>query len=336
MDIKELDRQISSNRLDRCYFFCGEEQFLMDSKIRAIKKKLISPDFEELNFIRIEGKRIPADEIIEACQNYPVMSDKKMIVVRECGIFNNAKLNDFSKLVSELEDLPDFLCIIFTEREFDKKKEKNLDVFKKNGQIVRFDPLPPNQIELWLEKMFENAGKRIISRDLTYMVRLCGTSMSAAYNEYNKLINYLGDRVKITKEDIDAVVAKTVEARVFDMLDNVAENRGTKVMEELYALKICGENPSAVLTLLNSRFAELLMVKQLSAEGLSSAKLAEYFEPKRPPFVVSKLIGQCKKFGEPYLIRMTEKGLRYAYEVRCGLLDKWAAVEMYVAELVKI
>ena len=168
------------------------------------------------------------------------------------------------------------------------------------------------------------------------MVRLCGTSMSAAYNEYNKLINYLGDRVKITKEDIDAVVAKTVEARVFDMLDNIAENRGTKVMEELYALKICGENPSAVLTLLNSRFAELLMVKQLSAEGLSSAKLAEYFEPKRPPFVVSKLIGQCKKFGEPYLIRMTEKGLRYAYEVRCGLLDKWAAVEMYVAELVKI
>ena len=119
------------------------------------------------------------------------------------------------------------------------------------------------------------------------------------------------------------------------MLDNIAENRGTKVMEELKALIVGGENPSGVLTMLTSRFSELLMVKQLAADGLDARSMAEYFEPKRPPFVVNKLINQSKHFGEPYLKRMMKKGLDYAYDVRSGKLDKWLAVEMYVAELIK-
>lgn len=335
MEVRELDRQISSGKIERAYFFYGEEQFLLENKIQAIKKKLINPDFEEFNYTKIDGKRITADEIINACRVYPVMDERKLIVVRECGIFDNAKLTDFSKLTEELSELPDYLCAIFVEKTFDKKKEKNLDVFKSCGQIVHFEPLSPNQTELWLEKLFEKEGKHILRRELAYMVKLCGQSMASAYSEYNKLVSYLGDRTKVTKEDIDAVVVKTVEARVFDMLDNIAENRGTKVMEELYALEVCGENPSAILTLLNGRFAEMLTVKHLISSGMTAKEIGEYFEPKRPPFVINKLISQSKRFGEPYLRRMTKKGLKYAYDVRTGLTDKWLAVELYVAELVK-
>ena len=119
------------------------------------------------------------------------------------------------------------------------------------------------------------------------------------------------------------------------MLDNITENRGTKVMEELKALIVSGENPSGVLTMLTTRFSELLMVKQLTSDGVDSRNIADYFEPRRPSFVVNKLIAQSKQFGEPYLKRIMMKGHDYAYEVRTGKLDKWLAVEMYVAELIK-
>ncbi len=335
MEIKELDKQISSGKIKGAYFFYGDEDFLLENKVQSIKKKLIDPDTEDFNYEKIDGKKITADEIISAMQTFPVMAERRLILVRNCGIFGNSKLGDFARLVEELSTVPEYLCIIFTEKNFDPKKEKNLEVFQKTGGTVRFDTLTANQLELWLEKLFEAQGKQLIMRDISYMIKRCGQSMGNLYSEYSKLIGYVGERTKITKEDIDAATSKSVDARVFDMLDNIAENRGTRVMEELKALISGGENPSGVLTMLTTRFSELLMVKQLSSEGTDRNTIADYFEPKRPGFVVNKLITQSKQFGEPYLRRIMMKGHEYAYAVRTGKLDKWLAVEMYVAELIK-
>lgn len=335
MEPKDLDKQISSGKIGNLYFFYGEEQFLMENKIRAIKSRLVEKDFEEFNYTKLDGKKITADEIEAALLTVPVMSDKNMIVVSNTNIFGNAKSKDFTRVCEALTDVPDYMTVIFTEKEFDKKKEKNLDVIKKHGEIIKFDPLSPKQLELWLEKSFEERGITVLASDLSKMVNLCGPAMSNVHNEYQKLLNYTGDRKKITSEDIDAVVSKSVDARIFDIIDNIAEGRTKTVFEELNALKSSGENSSTVLSLISSRMGELLMVKQLTDERVPSDKIAEYFEPRRHPFVIKKLTEQSRHFKIAYLREMTQKGMEYAVSVRSGLLDKWIAVEMYTSELLK-
>ncbi len=335
MEPKDLDRQISSGKIANLYFFYGEEQFLLENKIKTIKKRLIDKDFEDFNYVKLEGKKVTAAEIEGELLSVPVMSDRKMIVVSGCGIFGNAKAKDFSALCEALSDVPEYITVIFSEREFDKKKEKNLEVFKKHGAIVKFDPLSPKQLELWLEKLFEEKGKTALASDLSKMVALCGQSMSTVYTEFCKVLNYVGDRQKVTGEDISAVVSKTTDARIFDIIDNIAEGRRATVFEELSALRSSGENSSTVLSLISTRMGELLMVKQLTDDRLSAEKIAEYFEPRKHPFVVKKLTEQSRRFGLSYLKKMTLKGAEYTFSVRSGLLDKWVAVEMYVAELLK-
>lgn len=335
MEIKDLDKQISTNSLGKLYFFCGEEQFMMENKIASMKKKLVASGAEEFDYVKLEGKKISVEEIIRALQAVPVMSDRVMIVVKNSGVFDNASAKGFSHLTEELKALPEYMCVVFTEKEFNRKKEKNLEVFKQGKGVVIFNYLTPKQLELWLEKLFENAGKRILARELAKIVERCGHSMANIYNEYCKLIGFVGEREQITEADVETVVSKSVDARIFDVIDNIAESRTVKVFEELKALSNGGENPSVIMSLLTGRMAELLMVKQLSAERLDAKKMYEYFEPKRPPFVVNKLLEQSRRFGEEYLKRMTLKGLEYTSEVREGRLDKWAAVEMYIAELIK-
>ncbi len=335
MEPKDLDRQISSGKIANLYFFYGEEQFLLENKIKSIKKRLIDKDFEEFNYAKLDGKKITFAEIENQLLSVPVMSDRRMLVVSNCGIFGNAKTKDFSALSESLATLPDYMTVIFTEQEFDKKKEKNLDVFKKNGEIVKFDPLSPKQLELWLEKMFEDKGKTILASDLSKMVALCGQSMSSIYTEFCKVLNFVGEREKITSEDISAVVSKTTDARVFDIIDNIAEGKTKTVFEELSALRFAGENSSTVLSLISTRMGELLMVKQLTEDKLTADSLAEYFEPRKHPFVIKKLTEQSRRFSTAYLKRMTLKGCEYTFAVRSGTMDKWIAVEMYVAELLK-
>jgi len=263
----------------------------------------------------------------------PVMSDRKLLVVSNCGIFGNAKGKDFAEICEALSDLPEYITLIFTEVEFDKKKEKNLEIFKSKGEIIKFDLLSPKQLELWLEKMFEERGKTILTRELSQMVSLCGQSMATVYTEFNKVLSFVGEREKITAEDIQSVVSKTVDARIFDIIDGIAENKTKNVFEEINALRASGENASMVLTLISTRMSELLLVKQLTAERTPDDKIAGYFEPRKHPFVIKKLTQQSRHFDENYLKKMTLKGINYAYAVRTGRLDKRIAVEMYVSEL---
>ncbi len=340
MEPKDLDKQISSGKIGSLYFFYGEEQFLLENKVKAIKLRIIESDFEEFNFIKLDGKKVTADDIESALLSVPVMSDKKMVVVSNCGIFGNAKLKEFSKVCDSLGDIPEYLTVIFTEKEFDKKKEKNLEVFKKHGEIVKFDPLSPKQLELWLEKMFEEKGKSVLASDLSRMVVLCGQSMASIYNEYQKLLNFVGERERISASDIEAVVSKSTDARIFDIVDNIAEGRTKKVFEEINVLheageKVAGVSASTVMSLLVTRIGELLMIRQLSGDKVSPDKIAEYFEPRKHPYVLKKLTEQSRHFSVTYLREMTQKGLEYIAMVRAGLMDEWIAVEMYVAELVK-
>ena len=96
MEPKDLDRQISSGKIANLYFFYGEEQFLLENKIKSIKKRLIDKDFEEFNYAKLDGKKITFSEIENQLLSVPVMSDRRMLVVSNCGIFGNAKSKDFS------------------------------------------------------------------------------------------------------------------------------------------------------------------------------------------------------------------------------------------------
>ena len=335
MEPKDLDKQLSSGKLRNLYFFYGAEQFLMEHKIKSIKKLLVAGDFEELNFARLNNKKISAADINREVMAVPVMAEKRVVVVQNSGIFGNSKAKDFTALNEILTDIPDYLCLIFTEQEFDKKKEKNLDTLKKYGEVVKFDPLSPTQLERWLEKLFEEKGKNILSRELSSIISLAGQSMAVLYSEYCKLVSFVGERTKITAEDVAAVVSKSTDTRIFDVIDNIALGRSRGVFTELNALKAAGENPSTVLSLISTRLGELLMVKQLLCDKLSRDKIGEYFEPRRPSFVISKLEEQSRRFSEEYLKEMTLLGPEYTAAVRSGQLDKWAAVEMYAAKLLQ-
>ena len=335
MDIKDLDKQIKTGTLGNLYFFYGEEQFLLENKIKSMKNALLDADFADMNYVQFEEKKLNLSQLTDELMSVPVMSDKKMIVVKNSGLFGNSKLTQYKTVCEILADIPQYMCVVFCEKEFDKKKEKNLEPFKKYGEIVKFDLLSPVQLERWLDKLFADRGKSILPRDINHMVRLAGQNMSSLYNEYQKLVNFVGDRQKITAQDVEAVISKSADARIFDVIDGIAAGKGQGVFDELEALRASGENPSTIMTLLTSRIGELLMVKQLSYDKLSADKIAGYFEPKKPTFVVNRLADSAKSFDEKYLADMLILGTEYISEVRLGRLDKWIAVEMYAAKLLE-
>lgn len=335
MQLKELDSQIKSGKIGTFYLFYGEEGFLASNRIKSIKKRFISADFADMNYICIEGKEKNVDEIIGEIETFPIMSDRKLVVLKNTGILSNAKLTEYKKFKSYAQNLPDYAIIIMLEGVIEKKKLNNYNWIDEIGEIVEFKPLSVRELEVWLEKWFESAEKRILDRDISYFIRIVGTDMSLLYNETVKLIEYCGEKSKITRNDIDEVAVKNIECAVFDLMDDIVENRNERVMEELKLFRERKENASVILSLITTKLSEMLMVKQLRGQGVPSAETAKYFEVPRPVFVVNKIYEQSRVFGEKYLKRMIKQGFEYDIAIKNGKYSDWTALTMFACELVK-
>lgn len=337
MTTEDLNKSIKNGALSGIYFFYGEEQYLLKKKLEQIQKKIITEGTEPFNVFKFTGKDANAADILAAVDQFPQMSEMKLIIVKNSELLNNAVLSDFKRIKEAADHIPQDTCLIFVEQDFDKKKLKNLSFIEENGGIVNFEYIPQRKLEIWITDVFAKVEKSIYEKEVRYLLRLCGQSLGKISAECDKLINYTGDRRKITQEDIDAVVDKTVECRTYDMLDNMIAGRSDKALQQLNFLKNKHpkEKPHYILGLIMSRLSDLLMCKLLKEDGLSAAEISKYFDYPKPIFAVNKLIDESRRFGEKYLKRMIDKGLFYDLECKSGNLAPWTAVELYLIELSK-
>ncbi len=335
MEIKDFDKEISSNSLKNVYFLYGDEQFLIENKVNKIKKKLVDASFADFNFALYNGKDVSLEDALVSASAYPVMADRKLVILKNTGFLNNAKSREFKSIKDFCEDVPEQLCLIIIESDFDKKKENGIRFIEELGGIVRFDYLPQPQVEKWLEGLFVKQEKVIYPKELTAMVKRCGGSLRNIHNEFLKLIAYMDDRQKVTAEDIENVVLKSLDVAIYDIIDHIINNRPDLVMADYKELLEHKTEPIVIISAISSKLSDLLAAKTLSQEGVPALEMGKYLECLPQDWLIKKTIAQSKRFGEKYLRRMLKKSFAYDSKIKTGLMDKEIALQLLIADLVK-
>ena len=77
MNYAEFIKKLKEDSLLPLYLFIGEEKYLIDDTINRIKEKYIDKSLESINFTVLNGKNINQDDIVNACETLPFMSEKK-------------------------------------------------------------------------------------------------------------------------------------------------------------------------------------------------------------------------------------------------------------------
>ncbi len=339
MTVDELNKIIRSGAIPGALFFFGEERFMLENRLAAIKKKLLPSGLEEFNLAQFEGKATAA-EIIAAAEVLPQIGDRRLVIVKNSGLFANLTTSEFKAIKAYVPELPEYACLVFVESEFDPKKARSLKFIEDaGGGVVNFEYQPVNKLEVWVEKRLAKADKDIIARDLSYFVRIAGPSMAGLDKECRKLILYLGDeRRRVTREDIDAVVPKSDEVRLYDIFGKLLAG-GKSVglaREQLARLKAENASPTMVLSVLLDQVYELLLCKLLQQDGMTTAEMLGYFDRKVPLFAVNKALSNGRRFSERALKSLVRKGLGYFTEIKTGRIDGWDAVELYASEITLI
>lgn len=313
--------------------FYGEENYLLENTIKKIKK-----EFQELilgiNYIQINETNV--EELIQDLETPAFGFNKKLIIAKNTELFKKEKKTSIKvtkkeKLKEEnltlqekiakylqenQEDIENTIELIFVEQEVEKNKL--YQIIEKIGQIKEFPLLKLQDLIINLKKICAAYKVNIDDNIAKYLIECCGTSMLDLINEVRKLIEYKGTNGNITKEDIDILCTKQIQAIIFDLTDNLGKKEINKALN-IYQGLISNKEPiPKILITLYNHFKKLYIIK-IAEKYNQDVGIAMNLKSNQL-FLVNKYTTQARYFKEQELRKILEELINLDANYKTGLI----------------
>ena len=316
------------------YLFYGEETYLLETRVKKIKK-----EYQQLilgiNFIQIDDTN--AEELIADLETPAFGFDKKLIIAKNTGLFKKEKkttktdskkkkvddtklpLNEkIAKYIQEnSEELKNTVDLVFVEQEVDKNAL--YQAIEKVGEVKEFALLKLPDLIANIKKITVAYKVNIDDATAKYLVECCGTGMQDLINELRKLIEYKGENSNITKQDIDLLCTKQIQAVIFDLTDNLGKKETLKALEVYNGLISNKEPIQKILITLYNHFKKLYIIK-IAEKYNEDVATAMNLKPNQL-FLVSKYKTQARYFETQELREVLEALIDLDANYKIGLIS---------------
>jgi len=328
--MQRIKTDIKCNNFKNVYLIFGPETYLIDYYTNQIISANVDEDSKEFNLLSFSAQIPEESEIDSFINSYPFMVEKKVLCVRNSGIFkksNEATKNFWTEVI---ENIPEYAIIIFAEAEIDKRNSL-YKLINKSHTACEIDYQKPNELASWTVKVLKSLSKTVSYQDAAYIVELCGPAMQNIRAEIDKLASFISDREEIKRDDIEKIVTKNIENRVFDMIDDIAEGRNEEAFKKLGDLKALGEEPIKIISIIFNKYS---LYKKLSI--LKGKPIPE----------ICRICGLYDKYAKNYLrhlnnmppdkiSRVMNTCMEMDFGIKSGKTEKWLGVELIIAEAMR-
>ncbi len=322
------------------YLMYGEETYLLENQVKRIKKEF-GEQVLGINYIQIDETNV--DTLISNLETPAFGFPKKLIIAKNTGLFKkekksaskpkqtkaegkkskteNANIPIQEKIANYIEanqkELLETVDLIFIEQEVEKNSL--YQVIEKIGTVKEFALLKLPELITNLKKICSAYKVSIDEASAKYLVECSGTNMQDLINEIRKLIEYKGEGGNITKEDIDKLCIKQIQAIIFDLTDNLGKKDIKSALDVLNGLVLNKEPVQKILVTLYNHFKKLYIIK-IAEEYHKDVATAMNLKPNQM-FLVTKYKTQSKYFEKQELRNILEELVNLDANYKVGLID---------------
>ncbi len=331
LSIKLIKDQIRKKTFSKVYLFSGEEEYLKEYYLKELKNSIIDENFKDFNYYIFNNKNIDINEVQDSLEAYPVMAERKLIIIKDSGIFKltKAKIDNF--WIESIKNIPAYVCLVFYENEIDKRNVlfKNI---KQYGTTIEFSKPKTTEIAKWVNNIIITNAKQISNNNINYILEICDNDMISLKNEIDKLLDFCKDKDIIEKADIEKICTVSVESKVFQMIDCLMEKDFNATFRLLNDMKTLKEPIIKISYLIAMNFSKILKLKLYLQEGTMRSELAS--KVSIPPFTVNKYIKQAEKFSIKQLKDILNKCLEMDLKLKSTSIDDWIILEKFIMDLI--
>ena len=255
------------------------------------------------------------DQLLASLNGYPFMSPKRMTVVREFY----PKQEIFKKgLKSFFENpSPDGIFVILNEKPF--------EAIKKFDAVCVVDCSKADDTLLlkWVRAECSRYNVSIDGECAKTLCEYCLSDMTRIEMETNKLISYAMDSGVIRLEDVNLMVARTTEYKIYEMTDYIAKRKFDQSLNVINDLLSKGETPHSILASVYNYFRKLL---HAAISGKTASELSQSLKIKEYP--AKKLLEQSRLFKKRALKNAVDRLVDADYKIKSGRVE--ATNEMWI------
>ena len=284
MQTSELEQEIKQNSISGIYLIFGDETYDVERYKDKIVKNFLEPTLG-INYFVLDKTSL--DSLKDLCEEVSFFGTKKIIEIRDTNLkFNLEYILNF--------DSKDVLIII-VESSIDKRTKEYKELVKK---------------------------LQISDELLDYVISSCTTDKLTLINEMKKLVAYATPNSTLTKDIIDNVLTKTLDAKVFDMLDILFTGDKEKTIKEFNELIEQKTYIGIISITIFKQIKQLYMIKLLNEK--STKEKITYDVAKElniHPFVCGKLKAIEKKYTKEKLKQILLEFANYDRNIKLGTID---------------
>lgn len=308
-------QEIGAGRVAPVYIVHGPDRYLREEMETALRGAVLAPGWESLNYQVLDGDAVSLDQMVEMAAAPPWGGGGRLLVVRGAPYFRDGasgrgrrrrggagdgaadgRTRGEAAFLGYLAAPSPTTCILFDADEEVDASHPLVQAVSACGKVVAARRPGRDGLTAWVAREAARLGKRVAPAVAARLVERCQEDRLLLCRELEKLACYAGERQEITFDDIRAVVGKSREESVFEMLDAVADRDAGRALALLDELLGRGEAPLGILALLARQVRLACHAAGLAEEGLGPDEIAVRLGQK--PWVVRRLLRQGASLAE--------------------------------------
>ena len=240
--------------MSNIYLLYGEEKYELNQKVEKIKKEFSNLQVG-VNLFYINNDNI--DELTSVTQGVTFFGSEKLIIIKNTNLKFDTNI---------IKDIDEDIKVIIIEESVDKRLSE-YKALSKFAECIEFKHLDAVQMTDFIINTLKKYNVKISYEDAQYMQNVCGEDKSNNINEMQKLVIYVGNGGTVTKDIIDNICSKTLNAKIFDVLENIINKKKKIAIEQLNTLLQQKEPIVKIYIMLYKQYKQLYMIKLLKDKG---------------------------------------------------------------------
>jgi len=295
------------------YWLEGEEDYYIDEVMNYAEHHILSEAEAGFNLSVFYGKDAAWADIVNACMRYPMFAERQVVLLKEAQ-----QMRDIDKLEAYIAKplLSTIFVVSYKEKKVDGRS-KLAKLLKEKGELLSTKKMYDNQLPEWVTNLAASKGYSLSQKALMLLIEHIGNDLSRINNEIDKLAVNLGDRQKITEDDIEKYIGVSKEYNVFELQDALAKKDLVRAMR---IIRYFEGNPKAapiqlVLPAIYNYFSKVYSVFGMADKSENSVKPMFY----NNIFAARQAIETMKNYGYEGVERVLL--LLHAYNLKAVGVD---------------
>lgn len=273
------------------YLIYGEEGKLREDATKKLADAILSDDGVADSF----GEDLDVGELINSANTLSFFGGLRLVKVKDSGVFSSAADDG---LLEYFKAPNPSTVVIFNEKKVDKRN-KLYKAISKTGYALECKKAKPKDVRDFVIRTSKANSKRFEKNALDLFTSNLDADLSMADNELEKLMTFTLGKEAIAPEDVDNIVTKKLDNRIFDLVDAVCQKRTAIALDIFSNMILLKESPVMILISLARQFRMILQYKFLSMH-MGHQDIVKRLGAH--PYAVSKVAACSKSFSSKALM----------------------------------